>query len=169
MIVFDPGAGEPARWVVCFCRKAATPWMARLPVGHYKHVRAFGSVPHIQTWVFFDPALDRSVIKLARGEAAGALMAEFLADSDALVMPVRYRERLVPRIGGWCVPAVKHLLGLSSSALRPDALWKHCLRHGGYPLDEGANLHPAADRSACGAVRADGGKPDDRRTANAVA
>jgi hypothetical protein len=145
MIVFDPGAGEPLRWHVCFSRRAATPWMACLPIGTYKHVRAFGCVTAINTWIFFDPALDRTAIKIARGDAVRALMLEWLADADVVTMPAATRTRMVPRLGGWCVPQVKALLGLRSGALRPDALFDDCLRHGGEILENGrAELQPVA-------------------------
>lgn len=148
MITFDPGAGEPERWVVCFCRKAATRWLQRAPIGRYKHVRAFGCVVPIQTWVFFDPAMDRTSLRLARGAAATALMMEFLHDADAIVIERRERRRMVPRMSGWCVPAIRHLLGLPGcGALRPAALWDELLRHEGKILPHGGHsaIHAGAD------------------------
>lgn len=146
MMVFDPGSGEAAQWFVCFCRRAATPWLDRLPVGRYKHVRAFGQVQAINTWIFFDPALDRTAIKLARGSAVAPLMMEWTHDADVVRMPLTCREALMPRLGGWCVPQIKHLVGISSGALRPVALWRDCLRQGGEAvhIHASADLHPAA-------------------------
>jgi hypothetical protein len=151
MIVFDPGAGEPTRWHVCFCRRAARPWLERLPVGRYKHVRAFGAVASINTWIFFDPALDRVAIKVARGDAARALMAEWLTDADVIRMPHVSRETLRLRFGGWCVPQVKAVVGITGGALRPDALWRDCLRQGGeiVTADASADTPCADSRSAC--------------------
>lgn len=144
MIVLDPGGGEPTQWAVCFSLKASTPWLTRLPVGKFKHVRAFGCVPHINTWIFFDPALDRTSVKVARGDAARALMEEYVHDAAVIQMPARERKSKKPRIFGWCVPAVAHLLGLSSGALRPDALFRDCLRSGGVLLADGyTDLHRA--------------------------
>lgn len=145
MMIFDPGAGEPTHWYVCFCHRAATAWMERLPIGRYKHVRAFGCVAAVNTWVFFDSAFDRTTVKIARGEAARQLMAEWLTDSDIVRMAMVRRKTMRPRLGGWCVPAVKHLLGISSGALRPDALWRDCLRLGGEVIHANAS---AVDTSA---------------------
>jgi len=139
MIIFDQGGGEPRQWFVCFSHKAATPWLDRLPIGKYKHVRAFGCVGEINTWVFFDPGLDRTAINLARGSVVDALMAEFIHDAAVILVPAQERKSLRPRVFGWCVPAVANLLGLESSALRPDAFYRDCLRH------EGAVLQPPAD------------------------
>jgi hypothetical protein len=146
MMIFDPGAGEPTQWYVCFCRRAATRWLERLPVGEFKHVRAFGCVPAINTWIFFDPALDHTTIRVARGAAAELLMAQWLTDSEVVRMPIVSREILWPRLGGWCVPQIKHLLGIRSGALRPNALLRDCLRHGGRTVsqNESANAHAAA-------------------------
>lgn len=148
MITFDPGTGEPQRWVVCFSRTAATTWLQRAPIGRYKHVRAFGCVVPIQTWVFFDPAMSRTSLRLARGAAATALMMEFLHEADAILIERRERARAVPRLAGWCVPQIRHLLGLSGiGALRPAALWNELLRHGGEILPHGRHtpIHAAAD------------------------
>lgn len=130
MIVFDPGAGDPAYWFVCFCKSAGNAWVERLPIGKYKHVKAFGCVQAINTWVFFDPALDRTSIEVARGADAERLMNGWLADADVVKVRAVKRKLLLPRFGGWCVPAVKHLTGIRSSALRPDALYDDCLRNG---------------------------------------
>jgi hypothetical protein len=143
VITFDPGVGEPQRWILCFSQTCATPWLNRLPVGRFKHVRAFGCVPALNTWLFYDPALDRSSMTIARGESARILMANWLRVSEAIEMPMVKRNSMVPRIGGWCVPAIKHLVGIRGGALRPDALWRECLRQGGEVIAT-PKLHTAA-------------------------
>jgi hypothetical protein len=147
MMIFDPGAGEPTQWFVCFSRHAATWWLDLLPVGKFKHVRAFGLVPAINTWIFFDPALDRTAIRVARGDAASRMIGEWMIDSEVVRVQTISRETLRPRLTGWCVPQVKAVLGLSCGALRPDALLQDCLRLGGRVItaDEvSANLSTAA-------------------------
>jgi hypothetical protein len=160
MIIFDPGGGEPTQWAVCFSRKSAT--VNWLPLGRYKHVRVFGCVPHINTWIFFDPSWRRTTIRVARGDVANELMREFLYLADVIQMPAG--ERAGAPIFGWCVPAVAHLLGLPSGAFRPCDLYRQCLANGGTLMeappvrcgkrnkprllaDGHAVIHPAADRS----------------------
>jgi hypothetical protein len=144
MITFDPGAGEPTHWQLCFSRKSATACANFLPIGKYKHVRAFGCVPEINTWIFFDPSFSRTSIRVARGDAAHELIREFLYAADVIQMPVRDRAG-APPLFGWCAPAVAHLLGLRCGALRgalvPDTLWRQCLANGGR-LIELTNEHP---------------------------
>ena len=161
MLTFDPGAGEPTRWLLCFTRTTATRWLNYLPIGHFRHVRAFACVPEINTWVFYDPALDRNTLQLARGEAARMLMADFMRDAEVIGMPVVKRKSLVPRFGGWCVPAIKHVVGLRSGALRPDTLWRHCLRQGGEVI-AGAELQPAGRPAVATAGSASGIRQDAR-------
>jgi hypothetical protein len=133
MLIFDPGAGAPTHWLLCFSRHSATPFANWLPIGTYKHVRACGYVATINTWVFFDPSFSRTTIRVARGDAANELIREFFYAADVIEMPVGERAGSPP-IFGWCAPAVAHLLGLRCGALRPDALFAHCLRHNGRAL-----------------------------------
>lgn len=145
MIIFDPGAGEPTHWQLCFSRKSVT--AAWLPIGTYKHVRAFGCVAEISTWIFFDPAFSRTTIRVARGDAARTLIGEFAHQADVLRIKARDRAG-APPIFGWCAPAVAHLLGLPSGALRPDTLFRDCLRQGGELLADNGRTIPAAAAAA---------------------
>lgn len=132
MITFDPGAGMPTHWVLVFDRRGARPWMDRVPfVGPYKHVRAFGHVAAVNTWIFFDTGLHGLEITAARGDAARTLMAQWLADADAVGMPATPQGAYRVPWFGWCVPSVKRLIGFRSGALRPIGLMRDCLRHGG--------------------------------------
>lgn len=152
MMIFDPGGGEPIEWFVCFCRRAATPWLERLPIGEFKHVRAFGCVPSINTWVFFDPALNRTSIKVARGPAATALMHEWLIDSEVVRMRSSHRTTNIPRLGAWCVPAIKHIVGIRSGALLPDGLHRYCMDTGGQLIE--SNNAPEGEKSSPSATAA---------------
>ncbi len=128
-MVFDPGAGEPVEWFVCFSRQSATWWLKWMP-GRFKHVRAFGQVASINTWIFLDPSLDRTVLKVARGDAAAALIDAWSVESDVIRMPIAYQGVRWP-VFGWCVPQIRHVVGIRGSALRPDALFADCLRQKG--------------------------------------
>lgn len=130
-LIARPWMGEPRQWTVVFDRRAATWWMNKAPIGKYKHVRAFGYVPEAKAWIFYDVSLDRTTIRMACDQDAMTLMGEWLAKADAILMPVVDRGFPPPRLGFWCVPAIKHLIGLRSGALRPQRLWDDCLRAGG--------------------------------------
>jgi hypothetical protein len=42
-------------------------------------------------------------------------------------------KRSGPQPGFWCTLAMKHLVGISTGALRPDRLWRDCIAAGGKP------------------------------------
>lgn len=130
-LIARPWAGQPRQWTVVFDRRAATWWMNKAPIGKYKHVRAFGYVSEAKAWIFYDVSLDRTTIQMACDQHAMTLMGEWLAKADAILMPAADRGFPAPRLGFWCVQAIKHLIGLRSGALLPDALWRDCLRAGG--------------------------------------
>lgn len=118
-------AYEPAAWLILFGATTGKPWLDRIIPGRFKHVSAAGWVAGAKTWVFYDAAWRRTSLKLlpdkegdryyaVKQRGHGVLKVE--ADPDV-------RGRALFRAGFWCVPAVKHLLGSRSGALRPDRLW----------------------------------------------
>jgi hypothetical protein len=141
----DAAAG-PARWLICFRHRSGLWWVDLIP-GRFKHVRAFGCVPECDTWVFYDPCL-RTTVFLARGAGARHLMLEWSRDAAVLAMTPLPREHL--RVSPFsCVTAIQSILGLPGGALRPDALYRQCLRNGAQIVATAipAALHPA-DRPA---------------------
>ncbi|WP_165923541.1 hypothetical protein [Bosea sp. BK604] len=48
-----------------------------------------------------------------------------------VVMPPAGERSPWFRLGFWCVPAMSHLVGLTSTVLRPDALYAACMKAGG--------------------------------------
>lgn len=140
MIILSTGPliCQPAIWTVVFNRRAATRWASWLAMGTYKHVRAYAYVPYLHVWVFFDPKLSGTdIIVAADGEPANAMITSWIKDADLLRMR-RCGWRAGFPLFGFCVPAIKRLLGLRCVSLRPDALYRFCLRNGGQPF-EGAN------------------------------
>lgn len=130
------GAGQPTRWILGFDRTARH-WVAALfGFGRkYKHVSAAGYVPEADAWVFVDVCFDRTNLVVTRGADVKRVMAELWGDADLIGIDAQPRGSNGYRLGFWCVPAVKHLIGLRSSALLPGALWRDCLRNGGQVLD----------------------------------
>lgn len=123
-------AGTPSRWIVAFARRSASPWVNRLVPGRYKHVMAMGYVAEMDAWLFFDWRLGHADIYTARGDGARQLMAHFSEGADLLGMPARRGRAVAFHTGLWCVPAVKHLVGIRGGALRPTTLFRDCLRQG---------------------------------------
>jgi len=121
---------EPVRWLLAFSRETTIPWLRQLPLC-YRHVSAFGYVGgDAGVWLFFDWRQNRLQVSAARDDLQiRTLMHEFCHDADLLGMPASDRSSW-GMAGGYCVPAVKHLIGLRSRALTPSGLYRDCLRAG---------------------------------------
>jgi hypothetical protein len=138
---------EPERWVLVFQRESKVWWVRLLACGRYKHVAAYAYLPGFKAWLIYDVNMVRtSIVVVPDGDEALGYLYELTRDADLMAVK---REGIAItatpwRIGFWCVPAVAHLIGLRSGALRPDRLWRDCLRAGGQPLDPGPAAVPAA-------------------------
>ena len=136
---------EPGRWTVVFHRKAENWFFAAIAMGHFKHVSAFAWVPDCQAWVHYDLGFRRTRITLLPDtKKSEAYLAELITGNAIVTMPPRAGVVRVFRLGLFCTTAVKHLIGIGGSALRPDALFASCLRNGGELSDDGSQNNPAS-------------------------
>jgi hypothetical protein len=136
-LIREPAAIEPDLWFIVFHTRAATPWLNRLPIGRFKHVSAFAYVHGASCWLVCDVQLDcfRQLI-LPDNARTLDYLAELTEGCAVLHMRKKFGRGPWFRWGFWCVPAMKHLLGLRSSALRPDTLFRDCLRAGAKVIHE---------------------------------
>jgi hypothetical protein len=122
---------EPPLWFLVFQRKARTRWLSFIAMGRFKHVLAFAWLPDAQCWLIYDVTLGRTKISLGRDEPATWAVIEGLrAGNVTLRIAGGVVRRRWLRVGFWCVPAMAHLAGVGGCALRPDAFYRQCLRHG---------------------------------------
>jgi hypothetical protein len=122
-------AAAPARWLLVFARAASSWWANLVACGRYKHVRAIGYLYDLDAWLFYDVQFGGTTLTVARGAAAARLFGTWIAGADVLVIEAGKRRvslRLRPLL---CTTAIAHLVGLPG-ALRPDALYRQCVRHG---------------------------------------
>lgn len=133
--VSGPLIVQPEFWTVVFSRETSTRWVSWLALGRYKHVRAYAYVPFLHVWVFFDPHIGGTDIVIAAdGAPAQAMIASWIERAD-LVRVRRVAARRRFPVLGFCVPAIRRLLGIPGGALRPDAFFAECLAHGGTPFE----------------------------------
>lgn len=138
----------PEIWTVVFNREAATWWASGMALGRYKHVRAYAYVPFLHVWVFYDVRLRGTEITIAAdGAPADHMIASWIVAADLLRVHRRPHAACTVPVLGFCVPAMRRLLGVPGSALRPDAFWRECLRHGAEPF-EAVHGYPAVQRPA---------------------
>lgn len=130
-IIEGPLVVQPAAWTLVFAREAKTRWVGWLAMGRYKHVRAYAYVPFLHVWIFYDPHLWGTDIFLAAdGEPAAAVRRVWNHNADLLIVARETSPSRAPALLGFCVPAIKRLLGIRCSALRPKTLYAHCVRNG---------------------------------------
>ena len=123
-------AADPDTWIVIFNPVTTCGWSKWLSFGHFKHVAAMAYVPQARMWVTYDVGrFGNRVTIVPKGQEAQ--FAEWVEGCTLVIMPRRYNAARFPPILGWCVPAVRRLIGLRSGALRPTTLYRHCLRDGG--------------------------------------
>lgn len=130
---YDLAACEPAEWFVVFHRDSDKWWVRWLAAGRFKHVSAFGFNANTQTWTFFSFLTGRLRVLTVSDRQADRLL-DYYSRLGAVVRmkaPDAYEQAVRPKLIVSCVSAVAHLLGLPGCTLRPDALFRQCLRNGG--------------------------------------
>ena len=122
---------EPITWLLVFSPKSAIWWVDRLVPGQFKHVMACAYAVEAKAWVAYEVTLVRTQILVMPDPAWDRFIAARI-NSGASVLRIERRDGCwwTGRLGSWCVPAVKRLIGLRSGALRPDRLFADCLRAG---------------------------------------
>lgn len=124
-------AFEPTSWLVVFHISTRWPWLDRLIPGRFKHVSALCWVASADSWLIYDVSARRTSVKIAKGSAGTEVAARIMADNGVLRVQVeRSPQRFVCRVGFWCVPAIRHLLGCRSGALLPARLWRDLVAEG---------------------------------------
>ena len=142
----EPAApSEPTEWFVVFHRKSMNRILGWLAAGEYKHVAAVGYCPGVKVWLIYDVTWSGTRIKvLPHGEAALATINAWTDGCDLVKIPrANQTPHLLSRVGFYCVPSVKHLLGLRCVAATPTQLYRYLLRNGG-ALISGAARHTAS-------------------------
>ncbi|UXS96691.1 hypothetical protein [Agrobacterium tumefaciens] len=142
----------PTSWFVVFHLSTKRRWLHWLAFGRFKHVSCFAWVDSAQRWVFFDPALERSWLRLVPDDMAGMepaheqdIKANYyggdIGHYSKIGVVVKIDTQIVdiikPNIGfaRGCVREVARLIGIRTRAMRPDALFRDCLRLGGVVIN----------------------------------
>lgn len=131
-------AVEPTVWFLVFETRTDHRWVRWLARGRFKHVTAVGWVPDQRLWVFYDVSLGRTrVAVLPDCQAAWDDILRLRAAGAMLAMVPRAPRRFWLRVGFWCVPAVRHLLGVGGWAVTPSGFYRDCLRQGAEVVTDG--------------------------------
>jgi hypothetical protein len=134
---------EARRWTVVFHRKSEHLFFRLIALGHFKHVSALAWIPELSQWWIYDVGFRRTRLKvLVDGAAAHAVIAAIVKGNAVVTIDVREENLPLMRLGMFCTTAVAHLIGIRSSALRPDRLFRHLIAHGGTVSDDAGKHTP---------------------------
>jgi hypothetical protein len=138
MHAWFPEAVEPLQWNVVFHREAASRWSSAIAMGRFKHVSAFAYLQGLRGWVLFDVQFSRLRIVVLPDTPDSRVILGQVMKGNAVVEMKRAEGGGVRffRAGFFCTIAIKHLLGIKTNALRPDRLYRDCLRLGGQLMPE---------------------------------
>lgn len=133
-----PGTVEPDMWFVIFHPDVPGKWVKFFSFGRFKHVSAIGYCPGFKVWLICDPQWKGLRLSIMAHAAMLAAFPDLTRGREVVRVTV---DRAAPmplrtRLGFYCVPAIKHLLGVRCAIWRPDALYRHLIRNGGQPIDE---------------------------------
>jgi hypothetical protein len=141
---------EP-NWILLFSKKRGRWWVRLLAWGRYHHVKAIAYLPAMQAWLSYDVKFNGTRLMLVREDDPGsrAFLHYYLDSCDLVAMPrLPIPKRVAPQAGFWCTIAMKHLVGIRATALRPDQLWRDSIDAGGKPYEshvgEGPSLAAAS-------------------------
>jgi len=128
---------EVQRWTVVFHRTAANWIFSLIAMGRFKHVSAFAWVPDLRVWIVYDVGFRRSrIVLLPDTEESKARLRAVITGNCIVTLNAMPGGFPLWRFGFFCTSAIKHLLGLRGGALRPDALFRLCVREGGEVSDD---------------------------------
>src|SRR5258705_3753280 len=148
---------EARRWTVVFHRKAENWLFGAIAMGHFKHVSAFAFIPELGIWTIYDVGFRRTrLVHLADTDHAKTILAHIIKGNCMVTVETSDEHLPLMRAGLFCTIAIKHLIGVRSSALRPDRLFRHLVAQGGEVLDDAAGRE-TPDRGRpelCGATSA---------------
>lgn len=133
----DPLAGMPPNWFVAFYNDDQRYWWSGLCRDGFRHVAAFGYCADQAVWLLYDVAMTRTLIRALTPGQMDAWVERLPANRRILA----YQPQVEPRapglrVGFWCTPAVIHLVGARSRALRPEAFYRDLLAQGARPAFE---------------------------------
>ena len=126
-----PEAFEPSYWNVVFHPSRTR--LTRTLLGQFDHVSAFAYVPGFRFWVLYDNQWGGTRISFV---AHSNLIVPYIRDCTVVRFDRLYKPMvLLSRLGFYCVPAIKNLLGLACVAATPTALYRHLIANGGILLN----------------------------------
>lgn len=158
----EPGFPAIATWNVVFMSGPRASWWDWLTHPKYRHVCAFGYSVTTDTWVIYDVADSHSRISVVTADWFDRwFMTRRDRMTEVLRMSCQSGRDVRMRTGLWCTTAIKHLLGIDSGALRPQALYRDMVRLGARPAFQNERTPESAESLDVHQVKTAAGRPTD--------
>ena len=121
-------------WYVAFFNGPQRYWWSPLCRDGFRHVAAFAHDAQAGVWILYDVTLNRTIIRALSSDQMDAWVDALPAHRLILKFEAP-DEPPEPglRLGFWCAPAIAHVVGVRSRALRPEALCRDLLAQGARP------------------------------------
>jgi hypothetical protein len=127
---------EITTWLLAFTTWIPNRWSRWLIPGKFKHVSMFAWSPAARVWLIVDPSYGQTKITvLPDGQDALDRIARFTDGCAVLKIDAKEPKpvfRLRPLL---CTTVARHLIGLPTGALWPDALWRDCIAAGAVRIE----------------------------------
>ena len=123
-------SGCPGAWYAAFFDGERPHWWWRLCRPGFRHVAAFGYCAEQGVWLLYDVTLKQTMIHALSSEQMDAWVDNLPAARRIVHFTPDAPEPPSVRLGFWCTPAVAHLVGVRSRALRPQALYRDLVAQG---------------------------------------
>lgn len=138
--------GMPPNWFVAFYNDDQRYWWSWMCRDGFRHVAAFGYCAARDVWLSYDVTMTRTIVQaLTRDELIAGIAALPANRTIVAFQPKAEPSEPANRLGFWCTPAVAHLVGVPSRALRPEALYRDLLAHGARPAFTGEQSDEEAE------------------------
>lgn len=121
-------------WLLFFGDTPRRAWWANWLKPGYRHIAAMSYYADTERWVYVDPALHWTVIRVLTQEQAAVQMAALLDQSTAVLRVASRPSRRCAPTFPWCVGQIKALLGVRTAALTPWQLYRALRALGAEPV-----------------------------------
>lgn len=124
----------PRLWLIFFGDTQRRAWWANVLRPGFRHIVAVSWYAAEERWVYFDPALTGTSIRIFTAEQGPAMIDALLAQSSAVLRVATRRDRGNAPLFAFCVGQIKALLGLRSWAFTPHGLYRDLRARGAEPV-----------------------------------
>ena len=129
-------------WYVMFQPGPVRSWWDHLLDPRFRHVLAFGYVGYCDSWMIVNPGeVFTAAYMIPDSEFPSFIGTHKTIGAQVLKIRVIGDAKYHARLGNWCTQTIARLIGIRSSAWRPEALYRDLLRAGAVHAFEDSHVN----------------------------